>query len=287
VLDALSLVVPPISGVPEIGILMPKSATADVGWGASTILSATPYRYYESNEVGGSGNQAVTRELSFGGTAAQPQRTTLQGRASMRLEYIFDFPSPYAYLASTQLRKPTAEVEYIPIDILTVMKVVNNQPTPACPAKLRYAAVDAGRWAARYGVPFEINRALLDAARDGAFKWQLLTRGAIVAQDAGLMTEYIAAIFRAVWAAPADLMSDEGRRAVLWDAEIDIPDLWERASTAETEARLDANNRVAAERGVFGVPTFFVGGEQFFGNDRLDMALARLNGSALRLVVRH
>jgi 2-hydroxychromene-2-carboxylate isomerase len=205
----------------------------------------------------------------------------------MRLEYVFDFPSPYAYLASTQLRKLTAEVEYIPIDILTVMKAVNNQPTPACPAKSRYAAVDAGRWAARYGVPFEINSALFDAARNGAFEWKLLTRGALVAQTAGLMTEYVAAIFRAIWATPADLMSDEGRCAVLADAKIDIPDIWERASTAETEARLDTNNRAAVERGVFGVPTFFVGGEQFFGNDRLDMALARLNGSVLRLVVRH
>jgi cyanate permease len=48
----------------------------------------------------------------------------------------------------------------------------------------------------------------------------------------------------------------QGRRAVLRKAGIDIPDLWERASTAEIGAQLDANNRQAIERGVFGVPTF-------------------------------
>jgi 2-hydroxychromene-2-carboxylate isomerase len=50
----------------------------------------------------------------------------------------------------------------------------------------------------------------------------------------------------------------------------------------EIGAQLDANNRQAIERGVFGVPTFLVDGELFFGNDRLDMALTRLRGEQYR-----
>jgi 2-hydroxychromene-2-carboxylate isomerase len=185
----------------------------------------------------------------------------------MRLEYVFDYPSPYAYLASTRLKTLGIDAEHTPIDILTVMKAVNNQPTPACPPKARYTAMDAARWAALYGVPLEINWALRAAARDGSFEWHVLTRGALVARDLGLME---------------DLTSEQGRRAVLRKAGIDIPDLWERASTAEIGAQLDANNRQAIERGVFGVPTFLVDGELFFGNDRLDMALARLRGEQYR-----
>jgi 2-hydroxychromene-2-carboxylate isomerase len=198
--------------------------------------------------------------------------------AGMRVEYVFDYPSPYAYLASTRLKKLAIDAEYMPIDILTVMKAVNNQPSPACPPKARYAAMDAARWAALYGVPLEINWALLAAARDGSFEWHVLTRGALVARNLGLIEAYSTAVFGAIWAEPADLTSEQGRRAMLQKAGIDIPDLWERASTVEIGAQLDANNRQAVERGVFGVPTFLVDGELFFGNDRLDMALARLRG---------
>jgi 2-hydroxychromene-2-carboxylate isomerase len=200
----------------------------------------------------------------------------------MRLEYVFDYPSPYAYLASTRLKTLGIDAEHTPIDILTVMKAVNNQPTPACPPKARYTAMDAARWAALHGVPLEINWALRAAARDGSFEWHVLTRGALVARDLGLMEAHSTAAFGAIWAEPADLTSEQGRRAVLRKAGIDIPDLWERASTAEIGAQLDANNRQAIERGVFGVPTFLVDGELFFGNDRLDMALARLRGEQYR-----
>ena len=194
----------------------------------------------------------------------------------MHLEYFFDFPSPYSYLAWTQLRKLKVEAEPVPIDILSVMAAVSNQPSTICPPKMRYAMLDAGRWAALYDVPLRLNEPLFAAWQDGRFAWSVLTSGALAAKDAGRMSEYIDAIFRAVWAAPADLVSEEGRRAVLRDAGIDAPDLWQRAASAEIQMQLDANNRRAEERGVFGVPTFFVGDEPFFGNDRLAMALARL-----------
>jgi 2-hydroxychromene-2-carboxylate isomerase len=141
----------------------------------------------------------------------------------MRLEYVFDYPSPYAYLASTRLKTLGIDAEHTPIDILTVMKAVNNQPTPACPPKARYTAMDAARWAALYGVPLEINWALRAAARDGSFEWHVLTRGALVARDLGLMEAYSTAVFGAIWAEPADLTSEQGRRAVLRKAGIDIP----------------------------------------------------------------
>jgi 2-hydroxychromene-2-carboxylate isomerase len=200
----------------------------------------------------------------------------------MRFEFFFDFPSPYSYLAWTQLRKLKVEAEAVPVDILTVMKTVSNQPSTVCPPKMRYAMLDAGRWAALYDVPLRFNEPLFAAWKEGRFAWSVLTSGTLAAKDAGIMADYIDAIYRAVWAAPADLVSEEGRRAVLRDAGIAAPDLWERAATAEIVARLDANNRKAAERGVFGVPTFFAGDEPFFGNDRLDMALARLPRMGLR-----
>jgi 2-hydroxychromene-2-carboxylate isomerase len=71
----------------------------------------------------------------------------------MRVEFVFDYPSRYAYLASTQLESLGVPVGYEPIGIVEVMKRVDNQPSPACPPKARYAGIDAARWAHRYGVP--------------------------------------------------------------------------------------------------------------------------------------
>jgi hypothetical protein len=87
----------------------------------------------------------------------------------MRVEFVFDYPSRYAYLASTQLESLGVPVGYEPIGIVEVMKRVDNQPSPACPPKARYAGIDAARWAHRYGVPFEINQAFLTALGTGTF----------------------------------------------------------------------------------------------------------------------
>jgi hypothetical protein len=104
----------------------------------------------------------------------------------MLVEFIFDYPSPYAYLASTQLGRLGVPVRYEPVGIVDVMRRVNNQPSPACPPKARYAGIDAARWAHRYGVPFEINQAFLTALGTGTFDHQILTRGALPVRSQAL-----------------------------------------------------------------------------------------------------
>jgi 2-hydroxychromene-2-carboxylate isomerase len=69
------------------------------------------------------------------------------------VEFFFDYVSPYAYPANTQLSKLEVPIARRPIAIVEVMKLVNNQPSLTCPPKARYAALDAKRWADRYGVP--------------------------------------------------------------------------------------------------------------------------------------
>ncbi len=194
----------------------------------------------------------------------------------MPLEYVFDYPSPYAYLASTQLPRLGVEIAYTPVAVLDVMKAVNNQPSLACPAKLRYAVLDAQRWAKLYSVPLRLNRPYLDAFGSPDFDHRALARGALVAQESGVFAAYHDAVFSALWAEPEDLVSEDGRRAVLRARGIDDPDFWRRAADGEIRRRLEANNRRAVERGVFGIPTFFAGAEIFFGNDRLALAASRL-----------
>lgn len=195
----------------------------------------------------------------------------------MTVEFVFDYQSPYAYLASTQLAGLGVPVIHTPVAILKVMKAVNNRPSPECPPKARYAGLDASRWAEFYGVPFGMNAGFRAAAYGGGgFEVEALMRGALAAGDAGVSATYNQVVFNAIWGSGADIVTPEGRREAFAGTGIDIDSLWDRAADPAVVERLEQNNAQAVKRGVFGVPTFFVGGEMFFGNDRLDFVRRRL-----------
>ena len=195
------------------------------------------------------------------------------------VDFYFDFPSPYAYLAHTQLPKIATEhdatVTYRPFRILELMKLVGNRPTTIeCANKNRYAGADLQRWAKRYKVGFARN------PNSKSFDFAALDRAALVAIADGRGADYVAAIFAAIWGKPEDLSQRTVLQAVLSRAGFDAERLLERASADTVTARLDAETNAAAERGVFGAPTMFVGEQMFFGNDRLDFVVEALRAAA-------
>jgi 2-hydroxychromene-2-carboxylate isomerase len=198
----------------------------------------------------------------------------------MRLEFISDYRSPYSYLANIKLKTMGVPIDHKPVDIVAVMKLVNNQPSPMCPPKARYAALDAGRWAKLYGVGFSPNRPLLGAMGSGAFDGSLLSRAALAAREIGIFDQVNDVFFEAVWAGDDDLVSDEGRRTFLRSRGIEADDLWQRASAPQIAELQIQHVKEAVDRGVFGAPTIFVDDEMFFGNDRLGFVEARLQGKS-------
>lgn len=195
------------------------------------------------------------------------------------IDFYFDFPSPYAYLAHTQLPAIAAQhgasIVYHPFRILELMKIVGNRPTTLeCKNKGKYAGADLQRWVKRYKVPYARN------PHSRGFDFAELGRGALVAIGDGRGAEYVAAIFTAIWGVSEDL----SQRAVLIDvlnrAGFDGKSLLERASADAMTAQLETETMAAAERGVFGAPTMFVGDHMFFGNDRLDFLVDELRTAA-------
>jgi 2-hydroxychromene-2-carboxylate isomerase len=196
-----------------------------------------------------------------------------------RIDFYFDFPSPYAYLAHTQLPRIAAEhgatIVYHPFRILELMKIVGNRPTTIeCKNKGKYAGADLQRWVKRYKVNFSRN------PHSRSFDFAELDRGALVAIEDDRGAEYVAAIFAAVWGKPEDLSQRPVLIDVLSRAGFDGQRLLERASAEAVIAKLDAETKAAAERGVFGAPTMFVGDEMYFGNDRFDFVVDALRSAA-------
>jgi 2-hydroxychromene-2-carboxylate isomerase len=189
-----------------------------------------------------------------------------------QIEFCFDFASPYSYLAATQLPSLTAatgaEIVYRPFRLLELMKIVGNRPTTIeCKNKGQYASADIGRWAARYKVPFQRN------PNRRSFDYAALGHGALVAIDQGRGADYVEAVYRAIWTGDQNLADTTVLAALLDQAGFDGALLLEEAAGAEYVARLDRDTSEAAERGVFGSPTFFVREQMFFGNDRIDFVI--------------
>ena len=191
------------------------------------------------------------------------------------IEFYFDFVSPYSYLANTQLPALAGEhdaaVVYRPFRLLELMKRVGNRPTTIeCQNKQRYATADLGRWASKYGVSVRRNPQMraIDLAQ--------LLRGALIASDDGQAAPYVSAVFGALWNGARDLSQNAELAALLSEAGLDGTKLLERAQDANVVARLDRQTADAAERGVFGSPSIFIGDELFFGNDRLEFVAAAL-----------
>ncbi|MBT9470190.1 MAG: DsbA family protein [Pseudomonadota bacterium] len=184
-------------------------------------------------------------------------------RVAERLEFYFDFQSPYSYLAHSQLAGLGTPVQLVPISVGPLMKLVSNTPTTmTCPAKFAYASKDLGRWAARYGVQvIAPERDLLDG--------DLLLRLVTATTDEAFRAKATDAIFKAVWGGQGDA-SPKGLEQLLAARGLPAAELIAAANQEAIVAALSAATETAARRGVFGAPTFFVGDEMFFGNDRLD-----------------
>jgi 2-hydroxychromene-2-carboxylate isomerase len=184
------------------------------------------------------------------------------------VEFLFDYGSPFSYLASVQIegfaKRNGAEVTYTPILLGAVLKATGNASPMTVPAKGRYMATELRRWAARYGVAFRPNP-------HGFMSNTLrLMRGAVAAQANGWFALYHRAIYRATWAEAQNLGDDTVLRELLENVGVPATTLMAEIEREEVKDRLRQNTDRAVERGVFGAPTFFVGGEMFWGNDRFD-----------------
>ena len=194
------------------------------------------------------------------------------------IDFYFDFPSPYSYLAHTQLPKIAAEhgamVAYHPFRILELMTIVGNRPTTIeCKNKGKYAGADLQRWTKRYNVDFARN------PHSKSFDFAELDHGALVAIEDGRGAEYVTAVFAAIWGRPVDLSQRTALIELLESAGFDARQLIQRAGNKDIVAKLEAETKAAAERGVFGAPTMFVGHQMFFGNDRLEFVAEALRSA--------
>jgi 2-hydroxychromene-2-carboxylate isomerase len=194
------------------------------------------------------------------------------------LELFYDFGSPYSYLASTQVeavcQRHGAVLAWRPMLLGGLFKAVGSvAPALAVAAKMPYLMVDLQRWADHYGIPIAMNP---------NFPMNSLTamRMAVAADERGHQVPFLKRVFAAAWAEGADIGDPATLVRLADEAGAPGAALLERASAGHVKEGLKANTEEAVRRGAFGAPTFFVGDEMFFGNDRLSFVEKALEASA-------
>jgi 2-hydroxychromene-2-carboxylate isomerase len=184
-------------------------------------------------------------------------------------DYYFDFGSLATYLAHTQMDKIKAETGaspvYLPMLLGAVFKATGNASPASVPAKGKYIFVDFKRFADNYGVPLKTNPFFPIITTT---LMRMLT-GLQMRSDARVH-EFMDTIFKAIWVDAMNLNAPEVVDQVLREAHFDPVELLQLANEQATKDRLKDITTQAVDRGVFGAPTFFVGQDMFWGQDRIE-----------------
>lgn len=188
-----------------------------------------------------------------------------------RIQFLFDFGSPNAYLAHKvlpQVEQRTGQrFEYVPILLGGIFKLANNRSPMQAFAevknKLEYERLELKRFVDRHGLAsFRFNP-------NFPVNTLAIMRGAVAAQRASVLAPYVDAMFAAMWEQGLKLDDPAVIHQTLKDAGLNADSLIAASQQADVKQALVDQTTQAFERGVFGAPTFFVGEEMFFGKDRL------------------
>lgn len=196
---------------------------------------------------------------------------------SKSFEFLFDFGGPNSYLAHKVLpdicARTGATATYVPILLGGLFKLTNNQAPmiryAETPAKRDYEMLEFQRFVGAHEIPFRMNPHF-------PINSMMLMRGSVAAQRLGCFMPYVEAIMTAMWVDGENTGDEAVVRDVLKRAGLDADALLATCGDPEVKAELSANTEQAAARGAFGVPTFFVGDEMFWGKERLGQVEAAL-----------
>lgn len=190
---------------------------------------------------------------------------------SKTVDFIFDFASPNAYLVHKIVpeieTRTGARFNYIPCLLGGIFKATGNQaPMIAFGGiknKPEYDALEMQRFITRHELTgFKMNPHFPVISL-------MLVRGALVAERDGYLMKYIDAMVDAMWEQGLKLDDAEVLHKALADAGFDADKIMTDMGDEAIKAKLLENTNAAVERGAFGIPTFFVGEEMFFGKERL------------------
>ena len=184
------------------------------------------------------------------------------------VEFYFDLGSPYSYLAYYRLLQMAEQQEiqivYKPILLGGVFKATGNRSPIEIPVKGVYSILDMQRWAEYYQIPMQMNP---------HFPMNTLTLMRILTGVQLLHLEkfeqVLKLLFDAMFGTPQNLNEPTVLAEVLKPSGFSVEDIMSMVQSDVVKQKLITETEQAIQRGIFGAPTFFVGDEMYWGQDRL------------------
>ncbi|HSC34951.1 MAG TPA: 2-hydroxychromene-2-carboxylate isomerase [Thermodesulfobacteriota bacterium] len=192
-----------------------------------------------------------------------------------KVEFYYDFSSPYTYIASTRIEKICkdngAGLKWKPFLLGGLFNDTGVKPAIEIGNKFAYIKQDTRDSAKHFGVEFKFPEVFpLNSVK--------AMRGAFAAAEKGKLTEYNHELFRLYWTEGWDLSKDDVLKKAVAGVGLDPEWFILRIVEQDIKDRLRYETSTAAARGAFGAPTIFIGEKMFWGNDRLDYVDDYLKG---------
>lgn len=192
------------------------------------------------------------------------------------VEFYFDLGSPYSYLAYYRLlqiaEQQEIQIVYKPILLGGVFKATGNRSPIEIPVKGAYSILDMQRWAEYYHIPMQMNP---------HFPMNTLTLMRILTGVQLLHLEkfeqVLKLLFDAMFGTPQNLNEPTVLAEVLKPSGFSVEDIMSMVQSDVVKQKLITETEQAIQRGIFGAPTFFVGDEMYWGQDRLHFVEQALN----------
>ena len=192
------------------------------------------------------------------------------------VEFYFDLGSPYSYLAYYRLlqiaEQQEIQIVYKPILLGGVFKATGNRSPIEIPVKGAYSILDMQRWAEYYHIPMQMNP---------HFPMNTLTLMRILTGVQLLHVEkfeqVLKLLFDAMFGTPQNLNEPNVLAEVLKPSGFSVEDIMSMVQSDVVKQKLITETEQAIQRGLFGAPTFFVGDEMYWGQDRLHFVEQALN----------
>ncbi|MCB1755366.1 MAG: 2-hydroxychromene-2-carboxylate isomerase [Gammaproteobacteria bacterium] len=186
-----------------------------------------------------------------------------------KIDFYFDFSSPYGYLASERIEALAArhdlQIDWHAILLGFIFPVTGQKPLVDIPLINSYSEHDMQRAAREHAIAFqwpgEFPVSSVAACR--AFYW-------LKSNQPGSLTGFIHAIYRAYFTEDKPITRPADVLAVAAEAGLPADELTAAFDDPQIKAETRKAVEQAIEKGVFGSPFFIVDGEPFWGNDRLD-----------------
>jgi len=185
-------------------------------------------------------------------------------------EFFFDFASPYTFLAHKQIREIEKEnsikVKYMPVLLGGLLKSFGIKANVDIPVKGKYMIKDCKLCAEKKSIDFKFNAYFPIITLN-------LMRCVLIAEKKGFHEIFINKVFDSIWKDGLNLNDNFIFEKLLKNLDINPKTFLMDAIDEKNKNELKKRTEAAAQRGVFGLPTFIVNNKMYWGQDRLDFAI--------------